>query len=74
MLVELIFLALAVPVGFLIVSLTEDELKEGKKWFRIIFVVSIVLAALCFVYGWSAAANTLVFMAIVAFVSILKGK
>ena len=42
MLLEIIVLALSIPLGFLISYLAKDELEEGKKYFQILLGVSAI--------------------------------
>jgi hypothetical protein len=34
----------AFPVGFFLAYLTKDELKSGKKWFKLFSIVSLVIS------------------------------
>jgi hypothetical protein len=43
----IIILFTAFPVGYLLAYLTKEELKAGRKWFKIISWISIIL---CFVF------------------------
>lgn len=74
MIIEIILLVLAVPVGFLIAWMAKDELKDGQKWFRMLTIASIVLAGLSWLYGESYIALTLLFIAIASFVSLIKSE
>ncbi|MFH1802962.1 MAG: hypothetical protein ABH864_05965 [archaeon] len=48
MLIEVVVLLLAILIGFLIAYWANDELVAGRKWFRVIIGVSIVVG------GWFA--------------------
>lgn len=71
---SLILLVLAIPVGYLISWMCEDELVSGRKWFRLIVIFSIALTLFFWLYGFSYIALTCLFMAIVSFVSVIKAK
>ncbi len=74
MIFEIILLILAIPVGYLLAWMARDELIDGEKWFKILFIVSIVLAGLFWVFGQGYISWTLLFIAIVALISIIKSK
>ena len=74
MIIELILLVLAIPTGFLIAWMARDELADGRKWFRALIVASIALAALFWIIGLGYISLTLIFMAIVSFVSLIKSR
>ncbi len=72
MLYEVIILLLALPVGFLIAYLANDELVDGRKWFKALIVVGLVVGAWSFLTGNYVVAETSGFVAIVSFVSYWK--
>ncbi len=74
MIIEIILLTLAIPVGYLISWMARDELLEGRKWFRILIIASLTLAALFWILGFIYISLTLVFIAIVSFVSLIKSR
>jgi len=69
---DIFILVFAIPAGFLLSWLAKDELKEGKKWFKALFVISLILTLVFFVYGISYAALTSAFVAIVSLISMIK--
>ncbi|MFH1290751.1 MAG: hypothetical protein ABIH92_05065 [Nanoarchaeota archaeon] len=73
MLIELVVLILAIPVGFLIAYLANDELVAGRRWFVGIILLSVIVA-LWFVLteGESAITWTCTFVIIVAAISLWK--
>jgi hypothetical protein len=79
-LLVLIALALAFPVGYWIAKLCNDEIAYGRKWFKSIIIVNIVLALGFFgAYlffsnniNFIAIAVTLLFFAIITFISLIK--
>jgi len=74
MVTDILLLVLAIPAGFLLSWMAKDELKEGKKWFKALFVISLVLTGVFWVYGISYAALTSAFVAIVSLVSMIKSR
>lgn len=72
MIPEIILLVLAIPAGFILAWFARDELKGGKKWFRILFIASLILAELFWLVGLRYVMLTLVFIAIVSFISLVK--
>lgn len=72
MIIEIILLILAVPTGFLLAWLGRDELVDGKKWFKLIIVASLVLSGLFWLFGLDYISLTLGFIAIASFISIIK--
>ena len=73
MLIEILLLIMAVPVGLLLAWLADDEFKAGRKWVRGLFVVSFAFALLFWMYGIYYVTLTLVFMSITSLVSLIKG-
>ena len=73
MLTEIILLILAIPTGFLVAWLAKDELKDGKKWFKTLVIASIALSLFFWVFGFAYVSLTLVFMAIVSLISLVRG-
>jgi len=70
---DIFLLVLAIPAGFILAWLAKDELKDGKKWFKALFVISLILTGVFWVYGISYAALTSAFVAIVSLISLIKG-
>jgi hypothetical protein len=67
---ELLILALAIPIGLLITALTKDEMKIGRKYFKILTIVSALWAILFLIEGIAYLAYTFGFMLIVSFISL----
>ena len=74
MILEIIILLLAIPFGFLIAWYARDELVAGEKWFRSLFVVSIIGVIGFWIYGFYVVSWTMGFIGIVSLVSLMKGK
>lgn len=74
-LVDVLILITAIPVGLFLAWLCSDELKDGKKWFRLIFY-ALVLIGIVFllVYRNILILMSLAYMVIITAVSLWKGK
>ena len=68
--IEISLLVLAVPVGFLIAKLTGDEMKHGRKYFKILSVASLFGIVLFSLLRIEYLAYTFGFMLIVSFISL----
>ena len=71
-LIDIIILLLAIPVGFLIAWLCRDELIEGRVWFRILIIVGVLGGLWFYLTGNTIISLALFFIAIVAFISYIK--
>ena len=65
-------LILGIPVGYWIAWLCRDELIEGRKWFRSIIAISVLLAIFFFSIRNYIIVSTMIFILIVSFVSLMK--
>ena len=72
MILEVIILILAFPVGYLIAYWTRDELIQGRKWFKMIIIASILGGFWFFIIGEDYISLTLIFILISTFISYLK--
>jgi hypothetical protein len=72
MLLEIIILLLAIPTGLLIAHLTKDELKTGKKYFKIIIIASLLAAIWFYLTKNIPEALTSTFITLATFISFLK--
>ena len=72
MLLEIIILLLAIPVGFLIAYLARDELVQGRKWFRALIVLFGLLAVIFFALKLNVEGFTSVFIVVFSAVSYWK--
>jgi len=73
-LIAVLVLVLAVPCGYLLRHFTKEEIKPGKKYFKVIWIGSLLLAVVAFLINLELAAkNTLVFgllfISIVSYIS-----
>ena len=65
----------AIPVGWFLAWLTKDELVSGRKWFRIIFyVLVIVLVVVVLVWKDTPTSMALGYMILVTAMSLFLGK
>ena len=74
MLIEIIILLLAIPTGFLIAALTKDELIQGRKWFKILILASILGVFGFWIYGFPYISWTCGFILIVSLISLIKSE
>ncbi len=72
MLINLFLLLLAIPVGFLISWMAKEELKQGRRWFRILVIAGILGGIGFWIYGFIIESLTMFFICIVALVSLVK--
>jgi len=68
---EILILVVAIPIGYLISYLARDELAQGRKWFKLIVFLSLILG-IVFWFIQAEASYSLFFLCIVAFVSLWK--
>jgi hypothetical protein len=71
---NVVILLLAIPVGFLIAYLCRDELVQGRKWFQGVIALCFIGAIYFFIVENQIIVFSLAFLAIVAFISLLKSK
>ena len=74
MILEIIVLLLAFPAGYLIAWLAKDELIEGRKWFYLLIVLSLVVGIVAYFRGQGEIAWTARFAIIISLVSLVKSK
>lgn len=72
MLIEIIILILAIPAGFLIAWMANDELVAGRKWFVTLIVLSLIVGMGGFLFGENVVSWTCGFILIVSFISYFK--
>lgn len=72
MLVEIGILLLAIPTGYLIAWLARDEIVEGKFWFRVLIILSIVVGLWFYLTGQRYITWTTGFILIVSLISFVK--
>jgi uncharacterized membrane protein YfcA len=66
------FLALGIPIGNILAKNTKEELKDGKKWFLLLILISFIGAVISLAYREDALLFTFLFIAIVTSRSLGK--
>ncbi len=70
-----LILACSFPIGYLLKYLTKEEIKPGKKYFQVVWLISLIIAIGMLFYPMEnliykqAVIFTLLFIANVAFIS-----
>ncbi|MEK6854658.1 MAG: hypothetical protein AABX73_00360 [Nanoarchaeota archaeon] len=72
MLLEILVLVLAIPIGHLIAWLARDELIAGRKWFKAIIFVSALIGSWFYIAGIKYITFTSLFIIITASISLIK--
>lgn len=72
MIMSLILLILAIPVGLLIACMCKDELVDGRKWFVVLFIVGVIFGLWFFLIDNNVVGYTLIFISIISLVSYIK--
>ncbi|MBU0466735.1 MAG: hypothetical protein KJ718_03320 [Nanoarchaeota archaeon] len=72
MLIEIIILLLAIPVGLLIAYLANDELVVGRNWFKALIVVCILVGIWFALTGNYVVTWACGFVVVVTFISLIK--
>ncbi len=60
-----VILILGFPVGSLLARATKEELKQGRKWFKLLINLSLIGAIISLILGYDALLFGLLFIAIV---------
>lgn len=71
-LLNLIILILAIPVGYIIVHLCRDELKAGREWFKFLVVLGAALGFFFYFFDFGYIALTCFFVSIVSLISYMS--
>lgn len=74
MILEILLIIAAVPLGLLIAWLVKDELVAGKIYFKAIMIFSALLAFAAYDYNKIPESLSLVFIFIVALVALVKSR
>ncbi|HTY43928.1 MAG TPA: hypothetical protein VMC80_01675 [Patescibacteria group bacterium] len=72
LLIGIIVLGLGFPIGMLLARMTKEELRKGKKWFRVIILLSLAGGILGLIFGDDALMFSSLFIAIVTSMSLKK--
>jgi len=70
--IGLILLALGIPIGNILARATKEELKQGKKWFKILIIICFLGALIFLIFRNDALLFTFLFIAIVTSRSLKK--
>jgi hypothetical protein len=73
-LIGIVILALGVPFGSWLASITKDELKSGQIWFKLIIVLSLITGVIGFIVGNDVLMFSMFFVAIVTSRSLRNEK
>ena len=72
LLIGVAFLALAFPIGNYLAKKTKEELKQGRKWFKLIIILSLVGGFIGLTIGDDVLMFSFFFMALVTSRSLRK--
>ena len=72
LIIGVIVLALGIPIGDFLAKITSEELKQGKFWFRLIILVSLVEGFIGLIIGNDFLMFSLFFVALVTSRSLKK--
>jgi hypothetical protein len=67
-------LILGFPIGELLAKNTKEELKDGRKWFILLIILSLIGAILNLIFRNDALLFTFLFIAIVTSRSLVRKK
>ena len=68
---EILILILGIPIGYLIAYSARDELKQGRRWFKLIVFLSLILGIMFWFFN-AEISYSLFFLCILSFVSLWK--
>lgn len=74
MVLNILILVLAIPIGLLIAKMARDELVQGKPWFRILIIASIIAGIWFYLTGQTYITWTAGFAFVVALISLIKAE
>ena len=72
--IGIIVLTLGIPIGNILAKNTKEELKDGRKWFFLLILISFIGAVLSLAFREDALLFTFLFIAIVTSRSLGKEK
>jgi uncharacterized membrane protein YfcA len=72
--IGIIVLTLGIPIGNILAKNTQEELKDGRKWFFLLILISFIGAVLSLAFREDALLFTFLFIAIVTSRSLGKEK
>ena len=68
----IIILVLGIPLGNLLAKITKEELKSGKKWFKLFMIICLICAVIFLFFRNYVIFFGLLFMAIVTSRSLIR--
>lgn len=71
-LLEIIILLMAIPLGCILAWVCRDELIEGRKWFYAIVICSVMFGGWFLLIGERVIGESCLFIAMVGFISLMK--
>ncbi len=60
-----ILLLLGIPIGDILAKVTKEELEQGKKWFKLLIIASLILSVIFLILKKDDLFFTMLFIAIV---------
>lgn len=72
LLIGVVVLVLGFPLGMYLAKVTRDESKEGRKWFKLIIILSLIGVVVSLVLGNDVLLFSFSFIAIVTSRSLKK--
>ena len=72
LLIGILILLLGFPIGAYLAKQTKEELKSGKKWFRLIIIISLIGGSIGLIIGNDVLLFSFFFIAIVTSRSLRK--
>lgn len=72
MIYEIIILLIAIPIGYLIAWTARDELVQGRKWFKILIVLTFLCSVVFYIREERYSILAAAFIAIVSGISLWK--
>ncbi len=63
--IGILILILGIPIGNYLAKITKEELKSGKKWFKVIIILGLIGGAVGLILGNDVLLFSLFFVAIV---------
>jgi hypothetical protein len=70
----ILLLALGIPIGNILAKMTKEELKDGKKWFKMLIILSLAGAIAFLILGNDALLFAMLFIAVVTSRSLKNNK
>jgi len=74
MIIEILIVLLAIPIGFLIAWNARDELKQGKEWFRVLMIASVIVGIWFYLTGDQYITWTSLFIFVTSLISLIKSE